>query len=107
MRAASRPESAAVILLPDSSDDPKDVEDAIHDAVLKAREGGSPITVVVLDLAGVGNPGPWLKAAGPEVPDCNLRVALGPKHYLMAKALKLDAEFEWYADVEVALRAGA
>lgn len=107
MIANARPDAEAMILSPDASDDPKLVEDVIHDVVLTGRETGAPVRVVVLDLSGVGNPGPWLKAAGPQIPDCNLRVALGPKHYIMAKALKLDAEFEWYADVELALRAGA
>ena len=106
MKADPHPEAEAVVLAPEPGDDPADLEDRIHDTVLRGPEEGRKVSVVVLDLSGVENPGPWMKAAGPEVPDCNLRVALGPKHFLTAKALKLDAVFEWYADVEVALRGG-
>ena len=90
----------AVILTPEVGDDPEDLEDQIHDQV---RSGA--VNQVVLDLCEVASQGPWLKAAGPEIPDTRLRIALGEIGYRTARALRLDAHFEWYPDVESALRA--
>ena len=49
--------------------------------------------------------GPLKLAAGVvSVDDVDLRVAVGPKGYLMAQVLKLPAFFDWYPTVEHALR---
>lgn len=110
MKVTPRPDRQAYVLSPEASDDPADLEDAIHDQVVKGltqtNGGARQVAQVVLDLSGIDHQGPWLKAAGPEIPDTNLRVALGAKGFLTARALKLDAVFEWYPDVESALRAG-
>ncbi|MGE0707608.1 MAG: hypothetical protein AB7N76_08070 [Planctomycetota bacterium] len=105
MRSTYRPDFQAAVLAPEPGDDPGDLEDAIHDELLRRRQEGQALAQVVLDLSGIAAQGPWLKAAGPESPDTNLRVALGAQGFLAARALRLDAVFEWYPDVEAALRA--
>ena len=111
MHVERRQDFKAVILRPEVDDDPEDLEDLIHDYVLLGREepddqGQPSVTQVVLDLSGVAKQGPWMKAAGPEIPDVNLRLALGLEGFVTARALKLTALFEWYPDVETALRGG-
>lgn len=93
----------AVVLTPELGDDPEDLEDRIHDEVRSFAAGG--VTQVVLDLSAISSQALWLKAAGPEIPDTSLRIALGEVGYRTARALRLDAHFEWYPDVESALRA--
>lgn len=107
MKVEHRPEFRAAILEPEAGDDPSDAEDRIHDVVVASREeGATPIAQVVLDLSAVPDMGPWLKAVGPEIPDCNLRLAVGTKACLVARTLGLTALFEIYADVDSALRMG-
>ena len=103
MKVEARPEFSACVFTPEGSDLPEDLEDEIHDELTRERAGARPAQVI-LDLSGVTQQGPWLKAAGPEIPNANLRVALGPVGYQTARALRLDAHFEWYPDVESALR---
>jgi hypothetical protein len=109
MKAISHPDRFAVVLTPEPGDDPGDLEDRIHDEVLKGRRPGvhgSAVKVVVLDLDGVPDAPRWMKAAGPEVPDVNLRLALGAIGYKVARGLGLPAYFQWYATVEEALTGG-
>ena len=107
MKVETRPDCSARVLVPEASDDPANLEDAIHDEGARYREKtGEKLPQVVLDLSGVSEQGPWLRAAGPQQPDTNLRVALGEKGYLTARALRLDAVYEWYPDVEAALNGG-
>ncbi len=109
MHAQTRPDFRAVVLIPQPGDDPADLEDQIHDQVLAGREapgGPSAVKQVILDLAAVEQPQVWLKAAGPEVPDVNVRFAVGEKGYAVARALGLPAIMEIYPDVEAALRRG-
>jgi len=103
-----RPEFRAAILTPEPGDDPADLEDRIHDEVVASRRAGdeTALAQVVLDLTGVADMGTWLKAVGPQVPDCNLRMAVGEKACLVARTLGLTAVFEIYADVDSALRMG-
>lgn len=105
MKVQPRPEFEAAVLVPEPGDQPEDLEDVVHDEVLKAKAEKARLAQVVLDLSGIPQPAPWLKAAGPEIPDTNLRIALGDAGYQAARALHLNAVFEWYPDVESALRA--
>ena len=73
---------------------------------LRKRPVQGRAAVHFLDGTGEGDLRPWLKAIGPEVPDCNLRLAVGTKACLVARILGLTALFEIYADVESALRMG-
>jgi len=105
MKVQPRPKFFAAVLTPEPGDLPEDLEDAVHDEVTKAKAEELRLAQVVLDLSGVAQPAPWLKAAGPEIPNTNLRIALGEAGYQAARALHLNAVFEWYPDVESALRA--
>ena len=67
--------------------------------------GPSKAAAVVLDLSNV-EPALWLKAAGPQIPDANLRVVLNEKGFAMAKMLNLTALFSWFPSVDAALRQG-
>lgn len=109
MKIARHYDRSAVVLRPEPGDDPSDLEDLIHDEVVKGRvEGqhGSRVKVVVLDVDGLKDAPVWLKAAGPQQPDVNLRLALGQKGYLAARALNLPVYFEFYPSVEQALTGG-
>jgi hypothetical protein len=109
MNVTARPDRFAIVVRPEPGDDPEDLEDVIHDAVVKARapgEHGSRVKVVVLDLEGVPEAPVWLKTAGPEVPDVNLRVSLGQVGYQVARRLGVPALLEWYPSVELALTGG-
>lgn len=111
MKIELRPEFLAAVFAPEDGDDPGDLEDLIHDEVLKGRQGKpkgerGDVVAVVLDLSEVPNPGAWMKAVGHEIPDANLSVALGAKGYATARALNLTAIFKWYPSVSAALRQG-
>lgn len=109
MRITPRYERFAVVIKPEATDDPDDLEDLIHDEVLKGKvEGqfGSRVKVVVLDLDGLKDAPRWMKAAGPEMPDVNLRLALGETGYKVARLLHLPVYFQWYATVDEALTGG-
>ena len=109
MRVTPHLDRFAVVLKPEPKDDPADLEDLIHDEILKGKvEGqhGSRVKVVVLDLDGLKDAPLWMKAAGPEMPDVNLRLALGPVGYKAARLLHLPVYFQWYATVDEALTGG-
>lgn len=110
MRITPHPERFAIVLRPEPTDDPDDLEDRVHDEVLKGKvEGqhGSRVKVVVLDLDGVPDAARWMKAAGPALPDVNLRIALGKsKLYEVARMLGLPAFFEFYPTIDLALTGG-
>lgn len=109
MKITPRLDLSAVVLHPEPTDDPEDLEDVIHDQVVAHRvEGqrGSQVKVVVLDLEGVANAPAWMKVAGPEQPDVNLRLALGKKGYAVARHLGIPAYFQWYATIDEALTGG-
>lgn len=106
MKVNPRPDFKAAVLTPEAGDQPEDLEDAVHDELLRAKTAARAVVQIVLDLSEVPQPAPWLKAAGPELPDTNLRIALGEAGYRAARVLQLNAHFEWYSDVESALRAG-
>lgn len=110
MRATQHLERGTVVLVPEPHDDPADLEDRIHDEVVRGKQApGDPtsaIKVVILDLSARRDTPVWLKALGPQVPDVNLRVALGVPGYAVARALGVPALYEWYATVDDALRAG-
>jgi hypothetical protein len=106
MQVELRPENRIAILTPEADDEPGGLEDAIHDQVVHHREErGVILGLVILDLSAVSNQQDWLRAVGLEVPDTNLRVALGLKGYAVARLLRLDAFYDWYPDVEAALHA--
>lgn len=108
MKLEQRPDRRAVILVPDPADDPADLEDLVHDELLRAREAGEPAPrLFVLDLSAARDAPRWMKAAGPELPDVSLRLALGDQGFLVARMLGLTAEYEWYQSVEAALAGGA
>ncbi len=111
MHITLHPDHKAAVFAPEPGDDPDDFEDAVHDEVVKGRAGKpkgerSDVLAVVLDLSVVEKPGPWMKAAGPQIPDVNLRVVLAGQGYVMARALNLTAVFDWYSSVDEALRQG-
>ncbi len=109
MKVMPRLDLSAVILQPEPGDDPEDLEDVVDDQVAAHRvEGqhGSQVKVVVLDLEGVGDAPRWMKVAGPELPDVNLRLALGKAGYAVARRLGIPAYFQWYATVDEALTGG-
>ncbi len=110
MRATQHLERGAVVLVPEPHDDPADLEDRIHDEVVRGKQApgdpASAVKVVILDLSGQRDTPRWLKAMGPQVPDVNLRVALGRPGYAVARALGVPALYEWYATVDDALRGG-
>jgi hypothetical protein len=109
MKVTRHYERFAVVLRPEAGDDPSDLEDLIHDEVVAGRvEGqhGSRVKVIVLDVDGVKDAPVWMKTAGPQLPDVNLRLALGQKGYLAANLLGLPAFFEFYPSVELALTGG-
>ena len=109
MKVTARYDKFAVVLRPEPGDDPADLEDLIHDEVVKGRvEGqhGSRVKVVVLDVDGLKDAPVWMKAAGPQQPDVNLRVSLGQRGYLAARALNLPVYFEFYPSVDLALTGG-
>jgi hypothetical protein len=108
------PDHRAVLVRPEVGDDPSDLEDTIHDALTQTKPNRDPqakpaYPLVILDVSDVPDAEfpRWLKAAGPEIPDANLRVVVSPKALLVAKALKLTAHFEWYDSLESAVRGGA
>jgi len=108
VHAASYPDYKAVVLAPTPADDPEDVEDAIHDAILASADPGPKATLVVLDLSALSEgamPG-WLKAAGPEVPDASLAIVVTEKMFVVAQALGVTAFFPFYESVEQALTGG-
>lgn len=109
MKVTPRLELSAVVLTPEPGDDPDDLEDVIHDQVQQGRregEHGSRVKVVVLDLEGVADAPRWMKVAGPEQPDVNLRVALGKAGYAVARRLGIPAYYQWYATIDEALTGG-
>ena len=109
MKVTRHYDRSAIVLRPEPGDDPGDLEDLIHDEVVAGRvEGqhGSRVKVVVLDVDGVKDAPVWMKTAGPQVPDVNLRVALGQKGYLAARMLNLPVYFEFYPSVDLALSGG-
>lgn len=109
MKVTPRLDLSAVVLRPEPTDDPEDLEDAVHDQVTAHQvpgQHGSQVKVVVLDLEGVPNAQAWMKVAGPEQPDVNLRLALGKSGYAVARRLGIPAYFQWYATVDEALTGG-
>lgn len=109
MKVTQRLDLFAVVLRPEPGDDPEDLEDIVHDQVVTHRvegEHGSRVKVVVIDLEGVASAPAWMKAAGPEQPDVNLRLALGKTGYAVAHKLGIPAYFQWYAAVDEALTGG-
>ncbi len=110
MRATQHLDRGIVVLVPEPADDPGDLEDRIHDEVVRGRRApgdtASAVKVVILDLSGQRDTPRWLKAMGPQVPDVNVRVALGGPGYAVARALGVPALYEWYPTVEDALRGG-
>lgn len=114
MKVTPRLDLSAVVLQPEPGDDPDDLEDVVHDQVTvhkvtASSDGGltgSRVKVVVLDLEGVPNAPAWMKVAGPEQPDVNLRLALGKSGYAVARRLGIPAYFQWYATVDEALTGG-
>jgi hypothetical protein len=111
MRIDLHPEHLAAVFVPQPGDDPEDLEDVIHDEILKGREDRAPdekprVVNVILQLDEVAQPAVWLKACGPQIPDVNLRIVLGGPGYAAARALGLTALFEWYQSVDAALRQG-
>jgi hypothetical protein len=100
MKVVTKPEFLAVVLVPAEGDDPEDLLDIIDENATRN---------VILDLSEieVRSAGAWLKAAGPQIPDADLRIVLNEQGFVMARALQLDALFDWYRTVEAALRKGA
>lgn len=109
MKVTPRLDLSAIVLHPEPTDDPEDLEDLVDDQVTAHRapgQHGSQVKVVVLDLEGVANAPAWMKVAGPELPDVNLRLALGKSGYAVARRLGIPAYFQWYATVDEALTGG-
>ena len=101
MNVIAHEEFSALVLAPVPGDDPQGLPDRIGDELKRTQ-----CTTVVLDLSAVDGAGPWLKAAGPQIPDANLRVVLNEKEFAMARVLDLTAHFEWFPSLDAALRQG-
>lgn len=111
MKVEAVSERAAIVLTPEPEDQPEELEDRIHDELLRARPDGqtwgrSAVKLVVLDFSGLSDErfGPWMKAAGPAVPDADLRVVVNEARLRVARRLGLTFHFEWFATREAALQ---
>ena len=104
-----------VILTPEPRDNPDDLQDAVHDELVKTKpDPDDPAskprsTLVVLDFGEVPEPEfpTWMKAAGPAIPDVHLRIVVSPARLRVARALGLTFYHEWYDSLVGALKGGA
>lgn len=111
MQLELHPDFAAVVLIPEEGDDPADLEDRIHDVVAAGKKGRpkgekSAVRNVVLELSGLADFKPWVKAAGPQQPDVNVRIVVSDKAFAVARTLGLTAMLEIYPSVPAALNQG-
>ena len=115
MRAEHLTDYRAVILTPEPGDEAEDLQDAVHDELVKTKPdpddpGSKPrSTLVVLDFSELEErvfPG-WMKAAGPAIPDVHLRIVVSPTRLKVARALGLTFYHDWYDSLEAALTGGA
>lgn len=113
MRVDTLPDLAAIVLTPEEGDRPEELEDRIHDQLVQARPQGetwarSSIRLVVLDYSQLDDAsfGRWMKAAGPAIPDADLRVVVSEPRLRVARRLGLTFHYEWFATREAALSPG-
>jgi hypothetical protein len=92
MKVTPHPKSLAAVFVPDGADDPEDLLDVIDEHAVRN---------VVLDLSAVPSEvaAQFLKAAGPQIPDADLRIVLSEAGFATARALNLTAFFDWYPSV--------